>query len=213
MLSLGGADDAVALLVGHLRLRGGTPTASRMVPARFQIQWAPSATRVRLAQLIAPERFREVVDFYHVIQKLGEAATAMAWEAPQQKRFLDRCRRRLRKGQVGLVLDELLALKQTASPETAKQLEAVLGYFDNHDSRMAYDVAKTHNLPLGSGSVESAVRRVVNQRLKSTSTFWNEEHAEGVLHLRAHIKAGAWDALGRNNLTGPHWTPTMTEAA
>lgn len=211
--TLGGADDAVALLVGHLRLRGAAKCASLTLVADGAHWIWNRAGAIREAVEVPAERFREVVDFYHVVQKLGEAATAMAWETPQQKSFLDRCRRRLRKGQVGLVLDELLALKREAPQKTAKQLEAVLGYFDNHDTRMAYDEAKALNLPLGSGSVESAVRRVVNQRLKSTSTFWVEEHAEGVLHLRAHIKAGAWDALVSNNLAGPHWTPTLTEAA
>ena len=47
--------------------------------------------------------------------------------------------------------------------------------------------------PIGSGAVESCIRRVVNLRMKSPSTFWDEENAEGIMHLRALYKSGRWD--------------------
>ena len=48
-------------------------------------------------------------------------------------------------------------------------------------------------LPIGSGAVESAVRQIVNQRLKSNGMFWLETRAEHMLHLRAFLRAGRWD--------------------
>ncbi len=47
--------------------------------------------------------------------------------------------------------------------------------------------------PLGSGAVESCVRRVVNLRLKGNGIFWCPESAEGVLHLRAQLLCGRWN--------------------
>lgn len=38
-------------------------------------------------------------------------------------------------------------------------------------------------MPIGSGAVESAVRRVINLRLKKTWIFWKEESAEEMLLL------------------------------
>ena len=76
---------------------------------------------------------------------------------------------------------------------------------------MRYDRFKRSGIPIGSGGVESAVRRVVNQRLKSNGTYWLEEHAEAVLHLRAQLKAGRWDDLVRATLAHPVWTPTPSE--
>ena len=37
---------------------------------------------------------------------------------------------------------------------------------------------------LGSGAIESAIRRVINLRLKGNSISWYEENAEGMLMLR-----------------------------
>ena len=48
-------------------------------------------------------------------------------------------------------------------------------------------------LPLGCGSIESAIRRVINLRMKSNGTFWRLPKAERILVLRASILSGRWD--------------------
>ena len=63
-------------------------------------------------------------------------------------------------------------------------------------------------LPLGSGAVESAVRRVINMRVKSPSTFWREDHVEGIIHLRAHSKAGRWCDIESAILSDSMWKPS-----
>ena len=50
-------------------------------------------------------------------------------------------------------------------------------------------------LPIGSGGVESAIRRVVNLRLKGPCIFWLKENAEALLILRSYFKAGRWNLL------------------
>jgi len=50
-------------------------------------------------------------------------------------------------------------------------------------------------LPQGSGAIESAIRRVVNLRLKSPSVYWYRENAEALLMLRAYYKAEKWNLL------------------
>jgi hypothetical protein len=56
-------------------------------------------------------------------------------------------------------------------------------------------VGITRAIPLGSGAVESAIRRVVNQRLKGPSIFWRGPNAERMLHLRCYLKAGRWEEI------------------
>ena len=58
---------------------------------------------------------------------------------------------------------------------------------------MAYPTLKSLKLPLGSGAIESAIRRVVNLRLKGPCIFWYKENAEKILMLRAFYKAGRWN--------------------
>lgn len=42
------------------------------------------------------------------------------------------------------------------------------------------------------GAIESAIRRVINLRLKGNGVYWKEENAEGMLVLRAAALTGRW---------------------
>jgi len=48
-------------------------------------------------------------------------------------------------------------------------------------------------VPLGSGAIESSIRRVVNLRLKGNSIYWREENAEAMLQIRAQVLTNRWD--------------------
>ena len=50
-------------------------------------------------------------------------------------------------------------------------------------------------MPIGSGAIESAARRVVNLRLKSPCIFWKEDSAEEMLLLHSYYKSGRWNLL------------------
>ena len=63
---------------------------------------------------------------------------------------------------------------------------------------MKYSQFKTKRLPQGSGSVESAIRRVINLRLKSCRSFWKKENAEIYLFLRSQLISGRWNVFFEN---------------
>jgi hypothetical protein len=87
-------------------------------------------------------------------------------------------------------------------------LTSELAFWAHHKARMQYGMHRRAARPIGSGAVESTVRRVVNLRLKGASVFWTEEHAEGVLHLRSQSKSGRWKQLERTVLENGAWQPT-----
>ena len=71
----------------------------------------------------------------------------------------------------------------------------VIRYIRQHGEAGHLDYPKYSlmGLPLGSGSIESAIRRVINLRMKSNGTFWRLPKAERILVLRASILSGRWD--------------------
>src|SRR5207249_12089207 len=73
---------------------------------------------------------------------------------------------------------------------------------------MQYDTFRAAGLPIGSGSIESGVRRIVNLRLKGSSIFWLPENAEEILYLRCQIKSGRWVQFVKSVLT--QWASDMT---
>ena len=56
-----------------------------------------------------------------------------------------------------------------------------------------YTTYTRRGLPLGSGAVESAIRRVINLRLKGNGMFWTAETAESMLQVRCQLLSTEWD--------------------
>ena len=135
----------------------------------------------------------ELIDFYHAVEHLGKvAALRKSWTATQRKSWIRKHRRLLLKGEVEQVID---AVKAICRGRNGKGIRTERDYFLRNIARMAYDQVRSLNLPIGSGSVESAIRRVVNLRLKGPCVFWCKENAEAILLLRCYWKAGRWNQL------------------
>jgi hypothetical protein len=69
--------------------------------------------------------------------------------------------------------------------------------------RMEYARIIALRLPLGSGVIECAIRRVVNLGLKGPSIYWHKTSAEAVLLLRAYSltpRRGAGSSLRGRHL-------------
>ena len=140
---------------------------------------------------LAADRVLQLIDFYHAVEHLGKAAAGCArWSAAQRRRWVRARRGELLKGQIDLVIEALKALSQRRA---AVRIE--YRYFLRHRDRMQYAKIRNLGLPIGSGAVESAVRRVINLRLKGASIYWRDDSAEAMLMLRAFYKAWRWNLL------------------
>ncbi len=82
-----------------------------------------------------------------------------------------------------------------------KALAKWQSYFAAHAHRMQYEGFHRQGLPCGSGSVESAIRRVINLRLKAPGTFWTPAMAECFLFLRSQLLSGRWAIMLANITT------------
>ena len=78
---------------------------------------------------------------------------------------------------------------------------------------MRYVELRAENLSIGSGVVESAVRRLNNLRFKAASMCWRADHLEPLLYLRAILKAGHWDLFFRSQLQRRHWLEALHHSA
>jgi hypothetical protein len=152
--------------------------------------WKRAASLLRGLK-VAPEKVHQAVDFYHAMEHLGKAADlAGCFNEKQKKKWLKTQSKRLLSGETEKVVAELEAL---AAKKPSKNLKTELGYFVRHgreEKRMEYATLEKLGLPRGSGAVESAVRRVINLRLKGTGIFWQKPSAEAMLLLRSFAKAG-----------------------
>jgi len=142
---------------------------------------------------LKPEQYYEALDFYHAVEHLGKVASLRSgWNSKKRKAWIKKHRKLLTEGRVEQVV---ASIKEICRGRNSKKLRTERDYFEKNKKRMQYDKIKSLNLPIGSGAVESAIRRVVNLRLKGPCIFWNKESAEAILMLRSYYKAGRWNLL------------------
>ena len=68
---------------------------------------------------------------------------------------------------------------------------------------------------MGSGAIESTIRRVINLRLKGNGIYWTEDNAEAMFQLRAAVVSGRWEeilehtreAMAKDRRTEWRWMP------
>jgi hypothetical protein len=144
---------------------------------------------------LTAEQVHELLDVYHAVQHLGQvAARRKDWSAKARTRWRTQQRRLLLRGEVAQVV---AAVRDLCRGRNNKAIRKHLDYFIKNQYRMAYAQLLAMKLPIGSGAIESTVRRVVNLRLKGPSLFWGRANAEAILLLRSYYKAGRWEMLKR----------------
>lgn len=138
-------------------------------------------------------RSLSLIDFYHAAEHLGRVAALRAsWTAKERKRWMHKQRRLLLSGDVAKVIENIQSLRRGPA---SKKIGTELRYFIRNQSRMKYAQLAEMKMPIGSGAIESAIRRVINLRIKGPGVFWKPENAQAVLTVRAFYKAGQWEML------------------
>jgi hypothetical protein len=160
------------------------------------------------------------LDWCHAVHHVSLALEPVLAGA-ERKRVFKKLRKWLRAGRWRKVVEELVRLATAAKLPEKSAVWTEIAYVGRHgeDGHMDYATYRRRGLPMGSGAIESAIRRVINLRLKGNSVFWEEEHAEGMLHIRGLALSGRWDAnlaaitasLASDRRLEWHWqSPDMT---
>jgi len=201
--TLGDADEVTQLLIGYLRLYGAHEAASVcFIADGGSWIWQRTAS-IRKAAKIAKERWSEQLDLPHTMAYLGRLLTDLDEGAVDKKVWLAEQKTSLLRGDLDEVLDAVRYLSVAHGTDVA----AAEAFLEKHRSRLCFLFCRSDGQPMGSGAVESAIRRVVNLRLKGNSIYWLREHAEAVIHLRAQLVTGRWEEMVERIFNRPTWTP------
>jgi hypothetical protein len=193
--SLGSCDELFAMLLVYLKgLK--VEEASRVLFVADGAAWIWRRVPKLLKALgLQNDKVQQLIDFWHAVEYLGKLAESKLLAGTPRKRWVKTQKKRLLRGEIGTVVDEL---KTLIGKRPTKQQRTWLNYFITHGlkhRRMDYDTSRRHHMPIGSGAIESAVRRVINLRVKSNAVYWTRENAETMIRLRAWIKAGRGEEL------------------
>jgi hypothetical protein len=155
--------------------------------------WIWNRAKPMLLELgVQASKIIETLDYCHAIEHLNQLEVYLpkAVQIPTMKDLKDW----LWEGKIDKMKNRLMEI----FPDWAQNPLKPFDYFEKNQHRMNYKQFLEQNLPVGSGIIESGIRRIINLRFKCPSSFWNLENLEPLFFLRAAFLAGRWGILLNN---------------
>lgn len=213
--TLRGPDALIELVAFHLH-RLGAAQATKVVFLGDGAKWIWNRLDWVIEKVgIDPKRVVQVLDWCHASHHISVALEDLKLAKSERQEHYVRLRKLLKRGQAATVIDELESLAEGLPDDRVVWRE--IRYLQRHldAGRLSYPLFQYSKLPIGSGAIESTIRRVINLRMKGNGIYWREENAEAIFQLRAALLSGRWDdilthtreRIARNRNTNWHWTP------
>jgi hypothetical protein len=213
--TLQGPDALIELVAFHLH-RMGAAKANVVTFAADGAPWIWKRLDWIVAQVgLDPCRVVEVLDWCHAVHHVSVALGSLPLAEDERKELYERLRGLLKKGKSRDVIAELemLAVGQDKDSSVRREIRYLTKHSDA--GRLRYNCFRCRRVPMGSGAIESTIRRVINLRLKGNGIYWTEDNAEAVFQLRAAVVSGRWeeilehtrDSMARDRRTDWRWTP------
>jgi len=188
-----GPDEVMELLAMYLHLWGAASAqlvsfGADGAPWVWE-RWDWVSQRVGLPV----SRVTKTLDWCHAVHHISLALEHVVEDQDVRRRLFKKLRKWLKQGDWWEVVLELARLAHDLPTDHALWTE--LSYVERHGEAGHLDYARfrRRGVPLGSGAIESAIRRVINLRLKGNSISWYQENAEGMLVLRCLVLSNRWD--------------------
>ena len=213
--TLQGPDALIELVAFHLH-RMGAAKANVVTFAADGAPWIWKRLDWIVAQVaLDPCRVVEVLDWCHAVHHVSVALGSLPLAEDERKELYKRLRGLLKEGKSRDVIAELemLAVGQDKDSSVRREIRYLTKHSDA--GRLRYNCFRCRRVPMGSGAIESTIRRVINLRLKGNGIYWTEDNAEAVFQLRAAVVSGRWeeilehtrDSMARDRRTDWRWTP------
>jgi hypothetical protein len=194
-------DEIFKMLCHYLSMLGiDSTTEVQFISDGADCYWK----RVHLVKKVVEDKggqFSCLLDYYHMKGYLHEMAGAVkGWAKKKRTQWIRRMTKFLFDGDNKSFESEIESLKK--GKHKPNVLRTAGNYLLRHSraGRMNYGVARAKKLPIGSGVIESTIRRVVNLRLKGASVYWKESTAQDMLLLRCLYKANRWQSIEKQGV-------------
>jgi hypothetical protein len=136
---------------------------------------------------------KQILDYTHAKQNISIVkkiiSDALKLSDKENKKLSSQVRELLWNGDINGIADLVREKLSRKSKSLKTALKKLNEYFGDH-SKFQYKKFRDKGLPTGSGTVESAIRRVINLRVKGAGLFWNRKHAENIILLRSLVLTG-----------------------
>jgi hypothetical protein len=138
----------------------------------------------------------QILDFFHAKEHLCQFASLYLDEVKTREEWIKLIEKLLPNDQVEQVLDTLRNILSGITKKTAMDdLKCLIRYYQNNQQRMIYKTFKDKGYLIGSGAMESAIRNVVQQRLKRSGQRWTIEGGQQITNIRTPFLSDGEDKV------------------
>lgn len=193
--TFGGPDKVMELVAMHLHRLGAAKASVVSLGADGapwfwdRLDWVVQRVGIPAALVV------KTLDWCHAVHHISLALEHLIADKAERRRVFKKLRKWLRQGSWQRVTKELMDLACTKDLPLSHAVWTPIQYLERHGDagHMDYARYRRRGLPSGSGAIESAVRRVINLRLKGNGICWLEENAEAMLVIRANVLCNRWE--------------------
>ena len=147
-----------------------------------------------------------IIDFAHALGYVAEAGRAVWGEGTAAfTSWFDRCAHQLKHKPPQRTLAELRLLQPKAKrDEQTAALDSAQFYLQKRLQMIDYPYFQQRGYPIGSGSVESAHKHLVQRRFKQAGMRWAPQNVDSLLALRDLLSNDRWNE-GWNDIVNYQW--------
>jgi hypothetical protein len=172
--------------------RRGTEKAGKVCAVNDGADWEQ-----KFIDYHRPDAVR-ILDFAHAAGKVAEAGRlVLGEETPEFEQWFNKQRHALKLGKAKTVLRGVRALEKKAQGrgrgKKLKTIRASVSYLEKRREMIKYDEFQSLGYPIGSGSVESANKLVVESRMKQAGMRWARQNIDPMLGLRNIACNDRWE--------------------
>ena len=139
-------------------------------------------------------RRTEILDWWHAVQRLWTIANAHFTAEREAAQWVESQKAAFAHSRLRQVLHAIRVLYPNGSPLPEAVRQAV-GYIFHNRRRMDYAAFRQAGYPIGSGTIESACKTVVQARMKQSGMRWSRTGAQSMLALRCLLLSQRWGEL------------------
>ena len=192
-------DIAPADAFGHIAWATGVQRdahrASELVFLGDGAQWIWNLVDLHFPQAV------HIVDWFHACEYLAPVAKVAFRDVQQQTQWFEQVKADLWNGNLDAVIG---ACAQHTDPRREDDpAQQAVTYYTNNRQRMDYPTYRANGYQIGSGTIESGVKQIAQQRMQVPGARWNLKTARLVAKARAAFLSGQWPELAarRANLS------------
>lgn len=141
---------------------------------------------------VSADKIVETLDYYHAVEHLKKLTDLLPSHKKDIKNSLfNELKTLLWNGNIERIIEKIEAQLKRVT----KKIKTEIAYFAKNKERMDYPNFRENKWLSGSGIIESGVRRMINLRFKSPSSFWKIENLDGLFFLRCALLSGRWNSI------------------